>query len=69
MGFSERLRFFHARRNFVKVIDARGKAVKNKPGSAEVALDYIGQLYKAEKTARQKGLWPEEIVASRKDRG
>ena len=58
--------FFHARRNFVKVIDARGKAAKNKPGSAEVALDYIGQLYKVEKTARQRGLSAEEIVAFRK---
>jgi transposase len=57
--------FAHARRNFVKVIDARGKAAKNKPGSAEVALDYIGRLYKIEKTARQRGLSPEQIVSLR----
>jgi len=30
--------FAHARRNFVKVIDARGKGAKKKTGSAEVAL-------------------------------
>ncbi len=60
--------FFHARRNFVKVIDARGKAAKNKPGSAEVALDYIGQLYKVEKIARERQLSAEEIVALRKEK-
>jgi len=60
--------FFHARRNFVKVIDARGKAAKNKPGSAEVALDYIGQIYKIEKIARERRLSAEEIVALRKER-
>lgn len=57
--------FFHARRNFIKIIDARGKAAKNKSGSAEVALDYIGQLYKIEKTARQRELSPEQIVSLR----
>ena len=60
--------FFHARRNFVKIIDARGKAAKNKPGSAEVALDYIGRLYKIEKVARQRQLSAEEIVALRKEK-
>jgi transposase len=60
--------FSHARRNFVKVIDARGKAAKNKPGSAEVALDYIGQLYKIEKIARERQLLAEEIVALRKEK-
>jgi len=60
--------FFHARRNFVKIIDARGKSVKNKPGSAEVALDYIGQLYKIEKIARQKELSPDEIVCLRQEK-
>ena len=57
--------FAHARRNFVKVIDARGKAAKNNPGSAEVALQYIGQLYKIEKIARQRELIAEEIVVLR----
>ena len=59
--------FFHVRRNFVKVIDARGKAARNKPGSAEVALDYIAGLYKVEKVARQKELQPDEIVCLRKE--
>ncbi len=59
--------FFHARQNFVKVIDARGKGGKNRPGSAEVALDYIGELYKIEKYARQKELSPDEIVCLRKE--
>jgi len=59
--------FAHVRRNFVKVIDARGKAAaKNKTGSAEVALDYIGRLYRIEKIARQRGLSPEEIVSVRR---
>ncbi len=59
--------FFHARRNFVKIIDARGKAAKNKPGSAEVALQYIGRLYKIEKNARERGLLPDEIVSLRRE--
>jgi transposase len=48
--------FAHARRNFIKVIDARGKQVKGKTGSAEVALEYIAQLYRIEKAARSAGL-------------
>jgi len=59
--------FAHARRNFIKVIDARGKSAKNKPGSAEVALEYIGRLYKIEKLARQRELSAEEIVCLRKE--
>jgi hypothetical protein len=47
----------HVRRNFVKVIDARGKAGK-KIGSAEVALEYIRKLYTIEKVGRQQGLSP-----------
>jgi transposase len=58
--------FAHARRNFVKVIDARGKAAK-KTGSAEVALNYIQQLYAIEKVARQQGLSATEHYAFRKD--
>jgi transposase len=60
--------FAHVRRNFVRVIDARGAAAKKKPGSAEVALDYIQRLYAVEKIARQKELTPEEIVELRKDK-
>ncbi len=60
--------FAHVRRNFVKVIDARGKAAKDKPGSAEVALKYIGQLYKIEKFARERELAPDGIVSLRKEK-
>ena len=58
--------FAHVRRNFVKVVDACGKAAKNKPGSAEVALGYIGQLYRIEQAARQRGLSAEELVCLRR---
>ncbi len=60
--------FVHARRNFVKVIDARGKGARGKTGSAEVALGYIGQLYRIEKSARAAGLSPSEIQRFRIDR-
>jgi transposase len=60
--------FAHARRNFVKVIDARGKGVKGKTGSAEVALGYIGQLYKVEKAARAAELSLSGIERFRKER-
>jgi len=60
--------FAHARRNFVKVIDALGKGAKGKTGSAEVALAYIGQLYKIEKAARAAELSPSEIQLFRMER-
>ncbi len=60
--------FVHARRNFVKVIDARGKGAKGKTGSAEVALGYIGQLYRIEKAARAEELSPSEIYQFRIER-
>jgi transposase len=60
--------FSHTRRNFVKVIDARGAQAKKKTGSAEVALDYIGKLYKIEKFARDAGLSPDEIFELRKEK-
>ena len=59
--------FAHVRRNFVKVIDARGKGSK-KTGSAEVALDYIRKLYAIEKAGRQQGLSPPELCAFRKEK-
>jgi transposase len=59
--------FAHVRRNFVKVIDARGKGVK-KTGSAEVALDYIRKLYAIEKAGRQQGLSPPELFDFRKEK-
>lgn len=58
--------FAHTRRNFVKVVEARG--AKKKTGSAEVALDYIGKLYKIEKHARDEGLCDEEIKKLRKEK-
>jgi len=57
--------FSHTRRNFVKVIEARGAQAKKKTGSAEVALDYIGKLYKIEKFARDRDLSPDEIYELR----
>lgn len=60
--------FAHARRNFVKVIDARGKGAKGKTGSAEVALGYIGQLYGIEKAARAGESSSSEIQRFRIDK-
>jgi transposase len=60
--------FVHARRNFVKVIDARGKAGKTKTGSAEVALGYIRKLYAIEQAARAGELSPSEIQQFRQER-
>lgn len=57
----------HVRRNFVKVIDARGKGVK-KPGSADVALEYIRKLYAIEKVSREKGLSADETREMRKEK-
>ena len=60
--------FAHARRNFVKVIAARGAEAKKKPGSAEVALEYIRKLYAIEKITRNSGLSPPEMVELRKEK-
>jgi transposase len=60
--------FAHTRRNFVKVIEARGAEAKKKTGSAEVALDYIGNLYKIERFARDAELPPDEIKELRKEK-
>lgn len=59
--------FAHVRRNFVKVIDARGKGAK-KTGSAEVALDYIRKLYAIEKMASRQELSPAERYEFRRER-
>jgi transposase len=59
--------FAHMRRNFVKVIDARGKGAK-KTGSAEVALDYIRKLYAIEKMASRQELSPAERYEFRRER-
>lgn len=60
--------FVHARRNFVKVSDARGKGARKKTGSAEVALGYIGKLYRIENAAREAELSPEQIQRFRIER-
>jgi transposase len=59
--------FAHVRRNFVRVIEARGKKSK-KTGSAEVALDYIRQLYALEKAATRQELSASERYEFRKDK-
>lgn len=60
--------FAHTRRNFVKVIDARGKEAKKKTGSAEVALDYIRKLYAIEDAVRQEEFSDEDLLAQRKEK-
>lgn len=60
--------FAHVRPNFLRVIDARGKPAKNEPGNAEVALKYIGRLYKFEKFAREREISPNAIVSLRRER-
>lgn len=60
--------FAHTRRNFIKVIDARGKANAKKTGSAEVAVDYIRKLYIIEKAVRQADLSSDEILSLRKEK-
>lgn len=59
--------FAHARRYFVKVIDARAKSAKKKTGSAEVALEYIRKLYRIEKALREKSLPQDELRDLRRD--
>jgi transposase len=58
----------HVRRNFVKVIDARGKGGKKKPGSAEVALKYIRSLYEIEGLVGRLDAPPDERQRIRKER-
>lgn len=60
--------FAHVRRNFVRVVDARGKSTR-KTGSAEVALEYIRKLYAIEKVARQQqGLSASEFCEFRREK-
>ena len=60
----------HVRRKFVEVINATGKDKdgKKKPGSGDVALDYIGKLYQIEKECVQQKLKPEQIALERQAR-
>jgi transposase len=59
--------FAHVRRNFVRVVEARGKGAR-KTGSAEVALEYIRRLYAIEKVARKQGLSAPELCEFRREK-
>jgi transposase len=59
---------FHVRRNFIKVVDARGRAGPARTGSAEVALSYIARLYEVEKYAAKNKLSSEKIYELRRQR-
>jgi len=54
----------HARRKFKDVVKAQGKDRK-KTGSADVALNYIGSLYRIEKEAKTNNLKPDGIYLKR----
>jgi transposase len=57
----------HARRKFKDIVKAQGKNRK-KTGSADVALSYIGSLYRIEKEAKMNNLKPEEIYQKRQQK-
>jgi transposase len=60
----------HVRRKFVEVVNAAGKDKdgKKKPGSGDVALDYIGKLYGIEKECADRKFSYEEIARERQAR-
>ena len=61
----------HARRKFAEVIKARKKNRGNQAGTktlADEALDYIGQLYRIERLAKDQQMSPEQIHALRQDK-
>lgn len=60
--------FSHARRYFIKVIDARPKKDKGRTGSPEQALAYIQKLYRIEREAADKNLSVEEIYKLRQEK-
>lgn len=60
--------FSHARRYFIKVIDARPKKDKGKAGSPEQAIAYIQKLYRIEREAADKNLSVEEIFQLRQEK-
>lgn len=60
--------FSHARRYFIKVIDARGKKDKGKAGSPEQALAFIQKLYRIEHEASDKNCSPEERLKLRQQK-
>ena len=53
----------HVRRKFLDVVNAQGK--NRTTGSADMALSYIGKLYKLEKEAQAKNLSPAEVYRLR----
>ena len=55
----------HVRRKFMDVIKAQGK--KRKPGSADIALGYIKQLYRLERGYQKKEYSPEQIFQARQE--
>ena len=60
--------FSHARRYFIKVIDARAKKDKGKAGSPEQALAFIQKLYRIEREATDKNLSAEKIFELRQQK-
>lgn len=60
----------HVRRKFVEVVNAVGKDKdgKKKPGSAEVARDYIGKLYLIEKECAERKFSYEQTARERQIR-
>ena len=58
----------HARRMFVKVIDARKKGKKSKEGNAEKAIKFIRKLYAIETEAREDNLDFDQIYNLRQEK-
>ena len=60
----------HARRKFVEVVQARKSNghQKSKTGSGDVALSYIGKLYRIESIAKQHVYSPEQIRELRQEK-
>jgi len=56
----------HARRKFTDAHKARGK--NQKPGSIDVALNYIRKLYAVESEAKRKGLSGEQLLRLRQEK-
>jgi transposase len=57
----------HVRRKFDEAKKGLGKAT-NKTGSADVALSYIGKIYRIEAEARRRKLTPEQLLAERQNK-
>lgn len=57
----------HVRRKFDEARKGLGKAA-NKTGSADVALSYIGRIYRIESEARRRELTPELLLAERREK-